>query len=84
MIHAVAITAIKLEMLVCHYFINELELLRTKPFVKRWQRETFDKRHIRYHSKAAEKYWASRKGADKIVGLAIWYADGKEIAREYH
>lgn len=85
MIPAVAITAIGQSMLVCHYFISEEELLKTKPWVRRWERETFDERHIRYHSKKAIKYWDNhQKLSDKIVSLAIYYADGKEIKRVYH
>lgn len=84
MITAVAITAIGQSMLVCHYFISEEELLKIKPYVRRWSRETFDKRHIRYHSKSAEKYWQSRQVSDKIMSIAIYYADGKIIKREYH
>lgn len=78
---AVAITAIGGQMLICHYFDTEEELLDTKPFVKRWNRETFDKRHIRYHSKAAEKYWTERKFHDPIKSLAIYYKNGKEVRR---
>lgn len=84
MIPAVAITAKGREMLICHYFDSEEEMLRTKPFVKRWNRETFDKRHIRYHSSAAERYWNNRRPGDRIESLAIWYRNGVELKREYH
>lgn len=83
MIPAVAITAIKDSMLICHYFGSEEELLKTKPYARRWKRETFDSPKVRYHSKSAIKYWDSRKPTDKINSLAIHYKDGKEVNREY-
>lgn len=79
---AVAITAINKSQLICHYFDSEAELLIAKPYVRRWTRETFDKRHIRYHSKQAEEYWRSRKLNDPIVSLSIYYKNGKEVSRE--
>jgi|GEM_PF-1360008 len=83
MIPVVAITAIGHKMLVCHYFDSEEELLKTKPFVVHWSRETFDSRRIRYHSKAAKRYWEARSVTDKIVSLAIHYKNGKEVNRYY-
>lgn len=83
MIPVVAITAVRQQMLVCHYFDSEEELLRTKPFVVHWKRETFDSRHIRYHSKHAERYWKKRFANDKIISLAIHYKNGKEVKRYY-
>lgn len=52
----VVLTAVH-DVLVGHYFDSELEALKMMPYIKNWKRETFDERHLRYHSKSAEKYW---------------------------
>lgn len=43
--------------LIIHEFESEAEALKTMPWIKRWTRETFDQRWIRYHHKRAEQYW---------------------------
>ena len=79
---AVAITAVG-NNLIGHYFESEEDALKKLPFIKSWTRETWDKRHIRYHSKSAKKYWMNRRPLDKINSTAFYYAKGKLIKIEY-
>lgn len=74
---AVAINCI-FDVLIAHFFETETELLKTMPWCKRWQRETFDKPRIRYHSKQAIEYWDKRKINDPIKSTAVYHKNGKK------
>lgn len=70
-----AITAVH-QTLICHEFESEAEALRILPYIKKWSRETWDKRYdARYHSKEAIKYWDSRKLSDKIKSTTIIHSN---------
>lgn len=75
----VAITSAQ-GVLVGHYFDTEKEALKTLPYIKRWKRETFDTRYIRYHSPEAEKFWEhlARNGVNKFRSTSIYYKNGEK------
>jgi hypothetical protein len=82
-IKTVAITAID-DILICHEFETEADALKVMPFIKRWDRVTWDKRHIRYHSLAAERYWRSRSINDRIKSTRVIYtATGKKYIYDH-
>lgn len=63
--------------LIGHYFDTEEEALASMPYIKTWKRETWDKRHIRYHSPGALAYWDKIwKEKSKMVSAGIHYKDG--------
>lgn len=73
-----AITSILNHTLVVHEFDNEAEAMRTKPYIRRWERVVIGG-EIRYHSTKAIRFWKSVQNKMKFNSRRFVYKNGSLI-----
>lgn len=70
--------------LIINEFENEDEAIAEMPFIERWERDgqTWPGK-IRYHSKAALKYWAKQNISAEVHGTKIIHKNGEKYYEYY-